>query len=81
MGSIGLSGGAITLLHMATAEPSSIESMVIVSAPPYFPAEARLIMRQFSESVVSEAEMARMRKRHARAADPSALRHGSRFCR
>ena len=65
MGSIGLSGGAITLLHMATAEPSSIESMVIVSAPPYFPAEARLIMRQFSESVVSKAEMARMRKRHA----------------
>jgi pimeloyl-ACP methyl ester carboxylesterase len=63
---IGLSGGGITLLHMATAEPSSIESMVIVSAPSYFPPEARSIMRQFSESVVGEAEMARMRKRHTR---------------
>lgn len=61
---IGLSGGGITLLHMATAEPSSIESMVIVSAPPYFPAEVRLIQRQFSESMLGETEMARMRERH-----------------
>jgi pimeloyl-ACP methyl ester carboxylesterase len=61
---IGLSGGGITLLHMATAEPSSIESMVVVSAPPYFPAEARLIQRQFSESMLGEQEMVRMRQRH-----------------
>jgi pimeloyl-ACP methyl ester carboxylesterase len=61
---IGLSGGGITLLHMATAAPASIESMVVVSAPPYFPAEARLIMRQFSESMLGDAEMERMRKRH-----------------
>jgi pimeloyl-ACP methyl ester carboxylesterase len=61
---IGLSGGGITLLHLATAEPRSIESMVIVSAPPYFPEEARVIMRQFSESVVGDAEMERMRTRH-----------------
>jgi pimeloyl-ACP methyl ester carboxylesterase len=62
---VGLSGGGITLLHMATAEPGSIESMVVVSAPPYFPAEARLIMRQYSESMVGDVEMDRMRKRHA----------------
>src|SRR5688572_15398012 len=31
---IGLSGGGITLLHMATAVTSCIESMVVVSAPP-----------------------------------------------
>ena len=61
---IGLSGGGITLLHMATMEPASIESMVIVSAPSYFPAQARALMRQFSESSVGEAEMARMRQRH-----------------
>jgi pimeloyl-ACP methyl ester carboxylesterase len=61
---IGLSGGGITLLHMATAEPTAIESMVVVSAPPYFPAAARVIMRQFSEAMVGEAEMARMRVRH-----------------
>jgi pimeloyl-ACP methyl ester carboxylesterase len=61
---IGLSGGGITLLHMATAEPTAIESMVVVSAPPYFPEEARLIQRQFSESMVGETEMVRMRERH-----------------
>ena len=38
--------------------------MVIVSAPPYFPAEARTIQRHFSESMLGEVEMERMRKRH-----------------
>jgi pimeloyl-ACP methyl ester carboxylesterase len=55
---IGLSGGGITLLHMATSAPAAIESMVVVSAPPYFPAEARGFMKQFS--------MERMRQRHQR---------------
>src|SRR5207248_8138558 len=63
---IGLSDGGITLLHMATAEPASIESMVLISAPPYFPPEARAIMRQFTEASVGEVEMERMRKRHKR---------------
>jgi pimeloyl-ACP methyl ester carboxylesterase len=62
---IGLSGGGITLLHMATAEPASIASMVLVSAPPYFPAEARAIQRQASESMFSKTEMDAMRKRHS----------------
>jgi len=61
---IGVSGGGIVLLHMATAEPASIASMIVVSAPPYFPAEARAIMRQFSEAALGDAEMARMRARH-----------------
>jgi pimeloyl-ACP methyl ester carboxylesterase len=61
---IGVSGGGIVLLHMATAEPASIESMIVVSAPPYFPTEARAIMRQFSEAALGDAEMARMRARH-----------------
>jgi pimeloyl-ACP methyl ester carboxylesterase len=61
---IGVSGGGLTLLHMATAEPSSLESMVLVSAPPYFPAEARTIMKQFSEAAIGDAEMSRMRERH-----------------
>jgi pimeloyl-ACP methyl ester carboxylesterase len=63
---IGLSGGGITLLHMATARPSSIASMVIVSAPPYFPEEARAIQRQFSDAMLSDIEMDAMRKRHRR---------------
>jgi len=61
---IGVSGGGIALLHMATSEPSAIASMIVVSAPPYFPAEARAIMRQLSEAAMSEAEMARLRTVH-----------------
>jgi len=61
---IGVSGGGIVLLHMATAEPASIASMIVVSAPPYFPADARAIMRQFSEAALGDAEMARLRARH-----------------
>jgi pimeloyl-ACP methyl ester carboxylesterase len=61
---IGLSGGGITLLHMATAVPACIESMVIVSAPPYFPSQARTLQRQTSESMFGEFQMDLMRKRH-----------------
>jgi pimeloyl-ACP methyl ester carboxylesterase len=61
---IGLSGGGITLLHMATAEPASIESMILVSAPPYFPEQARAIQREFSAAMIGDAEMERMRRRH-----------------
>ena len=61
---IGLSGGGIALLHLATALPTRIESMVIVSAPPYFPAQARALQRQTSESMFGEVEMDLMRKRH-----------------
>ena len=61
---IGVSGGGITLLHIATAAPSAITSMVVVSAPPYFPAEARALQRQASESMFTEAELGLMRERH-----------------
>ena len=63
---IGLSGGGIVLLHMATIEPASVESMVVVSAPPYFPDEVRALQRHFSEAILGEAEMERMRARHIR---------------
>jgi pimeloyl-ACP methyl ester carboxylesterase len=38
---IGLSMGAKTLLHMATQQPARVEAMVLVSATPYFPEQAR----------------------------------------
>src|SRR4029077_16721274 len=38
---IGLSMGAKTLLHMATLRPDRVDAMVLVSATPYFPAQAR----------------------------------------
>jgi pimeloyl-ACP methyl ester carboxylesterase len=61
---IGLSGGGITLLHVATQQPSRIDAMVVVSAPPYFPEQARAIQRQFSEAMLSDREMRLMRERH-----------------
>lgn len=61
---IGLSGGGITLLHMATSEPVTFTSMVVVSAPPYFPQQARAIQRQTSEALLGDATMAHMRRSH-----------------
>lgn len=65
---IGLSGGGITLLHLAAASPERVEAMVVISAPPYFPEQARDIMRQFSEAAFSNAEKQQMRARHTRGA-------------
>jgi pimeloyl-ACP methyl ester carboxylesterase len=61
---IGMSGGGIALLHLATAEPALVERMIVVSAPPFFPEPARARQRQFSEAALGEAEMERMRTRH-----------------
>ena len=61
---IGMSLGAKTLLHMATQQPSRIEAMVLVSAAPYFPEQAREIMRSLSSENRSEAEWQQMRQWH-----------------
>jgi pimeloyl-ACP methyl ester carboxylesterase len=60
---IGLSGGGIVLLHMATQQPDRIKAMTVISAPPYFPEQARMIQRQFSFESLTEPEKAAMRKR------------------
>lgn len=64
---IGLSGGGITALHMATIHPERVPAMVIVSAPHTFPEQARAIQRIFSETMLGEPERVRMRERHRRA--------------
>jgi pimeloyl-ACP methyl ester carboxylesterase len=63
---IGLSGGGITALHLATLDPGRVEAMVVISAPPRFPEQARAIQRQYSFDMLSEDEKARMRERHRR---------------
>jgi pimeloyl-ACP methyl ester carboxylesterase len=45
---MGASSGGMTLLHIATRQPKRVESMVLVSASPYFPPEARSILRGVS---------------------------------
>jgi pimeloyl-ACP methyl ester carboxylesterase len=63
---IGLSGGGITLLHMATLQPSRVQAMVLVSAPPYFPPEAKAIQRRYSEAMIPEKQRAAIRAFHPR---------------
>jgi len=66
---IGLSMGAKTLLHMATQQPGRIDAMVLVSATPYFPAQARAAMAQLSVEAFSNAEWATQRQRHVHGDD------------
>lgn len=66
---IGVSGGGITLLHMATREPSRLHAMVLVSAPPRFPASAKAIQARFSEEMLPDAVRAATRSWHVRGED------------
>ena len=61
---IGLSLGAKTLLHVATQQPGRVEAMVLVSATPYFPQQARTIMGQLTPENRSDAEWQQMRQWH-----------------
>ena len=61
---IGLSMGAKTLLHMAIQQPARVEAMILVSATPYFPEQARSIMRETTPDNRSDAEWQQMRAWH-----------------
>ena len=61
---IGMSGGAKTLLHMATAQPSRFDRLVLVSATPYFPASARPLFASLNLESATEAEWTRLRQTH-----------------
>jgi pimeloyl-ACP methyl ester carboxylesterase len=60
---VGISAGGNVLLHMATKSPQRVEAMVLVSATPYFPPQARPIMRRYAESL-SDQEWERLRAIH-----------------
>jgi pimeloyl-ACP methyl ester carboxylesterase len=60
---IGISGGGNILLHIATKQAERVKAMVLVSATPYFPAQARPIMRVFPDSA-PEAHREFMRRSH-----------------
>jgi len=48
---VGISGGGNVLLHMATKQPERIKAMVLVSATPYFPLQARAIMSRYADTL------------------------------
>jgi pimeloyl-ACP methyl ester carboxylesterase len=60
---LGMSCGGNILLHMATMQPERINAMVLVSATPYFPAQARPIMRGYPDSL-PEQQRESLRRRH-----------------
>jgi pimeloyl-ACP methyl ester carboxylesterase len=62
---IGVSMGGNILLHMATMQPELIEAMVVVSATPYFPEQARKVMAAVpSHEDQPASEWERMRRAH-----------------
>lgn len=64
---IGLSMGAKTLLHLASTHAARVESMVLVSATPYFPDSLRtaaLAYTRESFEQLSEADRTMLRSRH-----------------
>lgn len=60
---VGISAGGNVLLHMATKQPDRISAMVLVSATPYFPAQARVIMSQYADNLPAE-QWEILRRRH-----------------
>ena len=45
---MGMSSGAMTLLHMTSRHPACIDAMVLISATTHFPEQAKAIMRRAS---------------------------------
>jgi pimeloyl-ACP methyl ester carboxylesterase len=60
---VGISAGGNVLLHMATKQPERVTAMVLVSAAPYFPAQARSIMAQYPDDLPEE-QWEVLRRRH-----------------
>ena len=62
---IGVSMGAMTLLHMATMEPDRLGSMILVSGTPYFPEQARAIYRRNNPDSIPRERLEAMARAHS----------------
>ena len=63
---MGISSGGLTLLHMATQQPSRIDAMVLIGATTYFPEQARKIFRAGTAESITPEEYQAQRGRHVR---------------
>jgi pimeloyl-ACP methyl ester carboxylesterase len=61
---MGISTGGMTLIHMATQQPSRVEAMVLIGATIYFPEQARVIMRRSTVESTTPQDWERMRRDH-----------------
>lgn len=60
---VGISAGGNVLLHMATKQARRVKAMVLVSATPYFPAQARASVREYAASPPAQ-EWERLHRSH-----------------
>lgn len=63
---MGISTGGMTLIHMATQQPSRVEAMVLVGATIYFPEEARAVLRKSTVESLTPQIYERRRRIHMR---------------
>ncbi len=61
---MGISTGGMTLIHMATQQPSRVEAMVLIGATIYFPEQAREIMRKATVESLTPEMYERRRQTH-----------------
>jgi pimeloyl-ACP methyl ester carboxylesterase len=61
---MGISTGGMTLIHMATQQPSRVEAMVLIGATIYFPEQAREIMRKAAPESLTPEMYERRRQTH-----------------
>jgi pimeloyl-ACP methyl ester carboxylesterase len=61
---MGISTGGMTLIHMATQQPSRVEAMVLIGATIYFPEQARVIMRKATPEGLTPEMYERRRQTH-----------------
>ena len=61
---MGISMGGGTLLHMATQQPDRIDSMVLIGAASYVPADGREIARSIDLNDIPENQMRQYREIH-----------------
>lgn len=63
---MGISTGGMTLIHMATHQPSRVDAMVLIGATIYFPEQARAIMRTATVENLTPDVYDRRRQIHKR---------------
>lgn len=61
---MGISTGGMTLIHMATQQPSRVEAMVLIGATIYFPEQSRAIMRKATVESLTPEVYERRRQTH-----------------
>ncbi len=61
---IGISAGAVTILHMAVQQPGRVDAAVLIGSGIYYPDACRDQLRMLGGKTYSEAEMNRLRAIH-----------------